>query len=92
MGIKERLETGLASALDLSQRRLAAQEIAEEDRIPLFKPFEGLRIVLLERIGQAVGQPCLIADQLATMRGQAEQSPHGHTLRMEWRKSLRVAQ
>jgi len=57
VGMEERLETRLASALDLSQRRPASQEVAKEDRVRILEPVESLRIVLLEGVGQAVGQP-----------------------------------
>lgn len=91
VGIEERLDACLASALDLKKRRPAGQEIAKQDGVALFEPFQGLRIALLEGVGQAVGQAGLIGDQLATTLGQANQSTHGDALRLKRRKSLPVA-
>jgi hypothetical protein len=55
VGIEERLEAVDARTLGLSQRWPARQEVEEENGIPLFEPVQGLGVILLEGVGQAVG-------------------------------------
>src|ERR1035437_805050 len=55
VGVEERLEAGLASALDLSQRWPAGQEVAKEDRVRILEPVEGLRIVMIRGIDRKSG-------------------------------------
>src|ERR1019366_3166055 len=88
--MEERLEARLVSSLRLQQRRPTGQEVAEQHGVVLVEPFQRLRIVLLERVGQAVGQAGLVVDQFASALRQANQRTHGDALRLERRKSLWV--
>src|SRR4029077_9774814 len=65
VGMEKGLEAGLVSALRLQQRRPTRQEVAEQHGVVLVEPFQGLRIVLLEGVGQTVGQASLVVDQFA---------------------------
>ena len=91
VGIEEGFQTGGSSALDLSERWPAGQEVAEQDGVTLVKPVERLRIVLLEGMGQAIGEASLVADQLTTVFGEAEQCAHVLALRLQRGKSLWVS-
>jgi hypothetical protein len=90
VGMEKGLEAGLVSAPRLQQRRPTGQEVAEQHRVVLLEPLQGLRIVLLERVGQAVCYAGLVVDQFASALRQTNQRTHGDALRLERRKSLWV--
>ena len=60
-------------------------------RCHAIKAVERLRIVLLEGMGQAIGEASLVGDQLTTLFGEAEQCAHVLALRLQRGKSLWVA-
>ena len=60
-------------------------------RCHAIKAVERLWIVLLEGMGQAIGEASLVGDQLTTMFGEAEQCAHVLALRLQRGKSLWVA-
>src|SRR6516162_3357344 len=91
VGMEERLEAGLVSAPGLKRRRPTGQEVAEQNGVVLVEPVQGLRIVLLEGMGEAVGEADLVVDQFASALGQADQRTHADALRPERCKSLWVA-
>jgi hypothetical protein len=82
VGMEEGFEADLVSTLRLQQRRPTGQEVAEQHGVALVEPFQNLRIVLLERVGQAVGQAGLGVDQFASALRQANQRTHGDALRV----------
>jgi hypothetical protein len=43
---------------------------------PIIEPFQRLRVILLERVAQPVGQPGLVANQLPAPLSRAHQRPH----------------
>jgi hypothetical protein len=91
VGIEEGLQTGASSVLDLRERWPAGQEVAEQHGVTLLKPVQSVRIVLLEGIGQAIGEARFVADQLTTVFSEAEQCAHAFALRLQRGKSLRVS-
>ena len=91
VSIEEGFHSAGSSALDLSECWPAGQEVAEQDGVTLIKPVERLRIVLLEGMGQAIGEASLVGDQLTTLFGEAEQCAHVLALRLQRGKSLWVA-
>ena len=68
---KKACRRGLAGALDLFERWPAGQEVAEQRRVRVSKPVERLRKVLLQGVGQAIGEAGLVADQPAALFDQA---------------------
>lgn len=77
MGEEEFPDAGLVCTLGLKQGRPAGQEVAEQHVVVLIEPVQGLRVVLLEGVGQAIAQAGFVVDQFAPALGQADQGTHG---------------
>ena len=60
---EEPFQRAPACPLDLFQRRPTGDEVAEQWRIDAIEPLQDLRVVLLERTAQPVGDPDPVIDQ-----------------------------
>jgi hypothetical protein len=59
------------------------QKVAKNASVPVFKTLDGLRIVLLQRIGQSVGEAGLVIGQAAALLNQAHELTHPDALRLQ---------
>ena len=87
---EEGAQAGLARALGLLQGRPVGEEVAEHQGVLVLEPIEHLGEVLLERVGDAVGQPAHVIDEHATLLDQPLQHTHRAALGVEPGQLLRM--
>jgi hypothetical protein len=73
---KERLQSLAPGALRMLERWPALQEVGEDGGLLFWKPFQYLRKVGLQRIGDAIGQPRPVLHQVAPPLDQPPQGSH----------------
>ena len=91
MGMEKSSQARWPGVLDLRECRPASKKIAVQDGVVLRKPVEDLWVILLERIGQTIGETRLVAHQLAAVLGQTEENAHAFALHLKRGEALRVA-
>jgi len=84
MRLEEGFQHRLAGFLCLHLRGPTCQEIAKQDRIPMIEPLQRLRIVLLKRVTQAIGESRLVVCQGTALINHRGQCAYRNTLRLEW--------
>ena len=78
MGLEEGLKLGLAGPLGLLERRPLVEEITEHYGVALAKPIKHLRVVLFERLNQAIDPPGPIALEPVPRLHQIHQRASAH--------------
>jgi hypothetical protein len=81
--VKEGLQGGPPGQLDRFEGGPTAQKVTENGRIFVLKPLQHVGEIVLERTGEAMGDPHFIPDDAATVFDQLGEGPHGRTLRLQ---------
>ena len=76
MGAEEALQGGAARQLGGFQGRPLGEEVTEECGVFVLKPLQGVREVVFERTGEAVGEAHFVADQTAAMFDELLERTH----------------
>jgi len=90
--MEERAQTSLARALGLLERGPQGEEVAKDQRVLVFEPFQRLREVLLERVGDAIGESARVLDQHTPLLHELLQHAHGSALRAQRSELLGMSQ
>jgi hypothetical protein len=83
VGTEEAFHSGAACELHGFEGGPAAEEVAKEHGIFLWKPLQDLWEVVFEGTGQAVGQTDFVADQATAVLDELRQGAHGGALGAE---------
>ena len=80
--MEELFQGALSRPFDMCERWPAGNEVADQYRIQMFKPLVHLRIILLQRAAQSIGDADLVIDKASPLLNQADQRAHLDTLRI----------
>ncbi len=83
MGAEEALQRGATRELGGFEGRPLGEEVAEEYGVLVLKPLQGVREVVFQRAGEAVGKAYFVADQTAAMFDELRKRTHGGALGVE---------
>ena len=87
MRTEEGSESGPASELHRLEGRPATQEVAEDRGVFLLKPVQDMREIVLERTGQAIGDPDFVTDHTAAVFDELGERPPCWAL---WRERVEL--
>src|SRR5215471_1981331 len=92
MRTEEGFKSGTARELHGLEGRPAMQEVAEERGVFVLKPLQHLREIVLERTGQAVGDPDFVTNHTAAVFDELGERPHRRALRLKRLQLVAVGQ
>src|SRR5262249_58044867 len=81
--VKEGLQGGAPGQLCRFEGGPTAQKVTENVRIFVLKPWQHVWERVLERPGEAMGEPHFIPDDAATVFDKLREGTHGRTLRLQ---------